>query len=141
MVLVHPMTLPGGPVGAAPPVLADFLLDTTRGAVGLIRSGALDRYPDISFILAHGGGFLPYAASRIEVLGQAFYGIEPARVRAALRRFYYDTALVGESALPSLLAVVNPERILFGTDWCAAPTEPVAVCTGRWPACRRPPAG
>ncbi|GAA2273892.1 amidohydrolase family protein [Kitasatospora cystarginea] len=128
VVLVHPMTLPGGPVEASPPVLADFLLDTTRGAISLIRSGALERYPNISFILAHGGGFLPYAASRIEVLGEAFYGIDPDRVRAALRRFYYDTALVGESALPSLLAVAGPERILFGTDWCAAPAEPVAVC-------------
>ncbi|MFI9650506.1 amidohydrolase family protein [Streptomyces sp. NPDC052040] len=142
VVLVHPMTLPGGPVEAAPPVLADFLLDTTRGAIGLIRSGALERYPHISFVLAHGGGFLPYAAERIEVLGEAFYGIEPARLRAALRRFYYDTALVGASALTLLLAVAGPERILFGTDWCAAPAEPVASCAqalGTLPeAARRP---
>ncbi|MET9078414.1 amidohydrolase family protein [Streptomyces sp. NPDC004232] len=128
VVLVHPMTLPGGPVEAAPPVLADFLLDTTRGAIGLIRSGALERYPHISFVLAHGGGFLPYAADRIEVLGKTFYGIEPAQIQAALRRFHYDTALVGIRALPSLLAVAGPERILFGTDWCAAPAGPVASC-------------
>lgn len=129
VVLVHPLTPPGGTVAAAPPVLADFLLDTTRGAISLIRSGALDRYPAISFVLAHAGGFLPYAASRIGVLGRAFYGIGPDQVARALRRFYYDLALAAPSALPSLLAVAAPDRILYGTDWCAAPSEAVRECT------------
>lgn len=130
VVLVHPLTLPGGAVDAAPAELADFLLDTTRGAISLVRSGTLDRHPRIRFVLAHGGGFLPYAADRIQLLGHEFYGVEPARFRTALRRFYYDTALVGASALPSLLAVAGPERVVFGTDWCAAPETPVAACAG-----------
>lgn len=126
VVLVHPMTLPGGPVEGIPPVLADFLLDTTRGAVNLILTGALDRYPDIRFILAHGGGFLPYVASRVQGLGSAFYGLEPGRVADALGRFYFDVALTAPSGLPSLFGAVPAERILFGTDWCAAPADVVA---------------
>jgi 6-methylsalicylate decarboxylase len=129
VVLVHPLTPPGGAVEAAPPVLADFLLDTTRGAISLIRSGALDRYPDISFVLAHAGGFLPYAASRIDVLGRAFYQMDRAAVARALHRFYYDLALATPAALPSLLAAVPLDRILYGTDWCAAPIEAVRECT------------
>ena len=127
VVLVHPMALPGAPRPPVPAVLADFLLDTTRGALNLILTGALDRYPDIAFILAHGGGFLPYAASRVESLSAAFYGIERRRVTGSLRRFYYDTALTAPSGLPSLLGTVPPERILFGTDWCAAPADAVAA--------------
>lgn len=128
VVLVHPMALPAVEHTSVPYVLADFLLDTTRGALNLIMSGALDRYPDITFILSHGGGFLPYAAFRAERLGEAFFGLDRARVRDGLRRFYYDTALTGSSALPSLLETVSPDRIVFGTDWSAIPAGLVAEC-------------
>jgi 6-methylsalicylate decarboxylase len=130
VVLVHPVTLPGGAAAAAsPPVLADFLLDTTRGAIGLITSGALDRYRNISFILAHAGGFLPYAASRIDVLGRVLYQLGADQVTTALRRFYYDLALAAPAALPSLLAAVPHDRILYGTDWCAAAAAAARECT------------
>jgi predicted TIM-barrel fold metal-dependent hydrolase len=125
-VLVHPMSLPGTAPVSVPYVLADFLLDTTRGAVSLIMSGALDRYPNISFILSHGGGFLPYAATRVEWLANAFFGVERDRVVRGLQRFYYDTALTSPSGLPSLLHTIDHSRILFGTDWCAAPAGAVA---------------
>jgi predicted TIM-barrel fold metal-dependent hydrolase len=127
VVLVHPMMAPGAAVADIPPVLADFLLETTRGALNLILTGALDRYPDITFILAHGGGFLPYAASRIESLGTAFYGLDGDRFAEAFRRFHYDVALTAPSGLPSLLATVPHDRILFGTDWSAAPANVVAA--------------
>jgi predicted TIM-barrel fold metal-dependent hydrolase len=125
VVLVHPMALPGPAARQVPYVLADFLLDTTRGALSLILSGALDRYPGIRFVLSHGGGFLPYAATRADLLSTAFFGVEPGLVAHSLHRFWYDTALTGPSALPSLLATVGPERVVFGTDWCAAPRTAV----------------
>ncbi|WP_067510096.1 amidohydrolase family protein [Actinoplanes sp. TFC3] len=137
VVLVHPQALPGAAAAQVPYVLADFLLDTTRGALSLILSGALDRYPDIRFVLSHGGGFLPYAATRADLLSSAFFGVEPGLVARSLDRFYYDTALTGASALPSLLSTVGPERVVFGTDWCAAPAgavrEVVAALDGPWP--------
>lgn len=127
VVLVHPMMPPDSAGSSVPAVLADFLLDTTRGAIGLVLSDALDRYPNISFVLAHAGGFLPYAAFRVETLAHGFFGADPVRVRDQLGRFYYDTALAGPSALPGLFATVAPERILFGTDWCAAPHAAVTA--------------
>lgn len=123
-VLVHPMTLPG-PTTTVPPVLVDFLLDTTRAAVNLILTEALDRYPRIEFILAHGGGFLPYAASRVQALGAQFYGLDAGRIAESVRRFSYDVALCAPSALPSLFDTVPADRILVGTDWCAAPADVV----------------
>ncbi|WP_173063692.1 amidohydrolase family protein [Phytohabitans houttuyneae] len=63
--------------------IADFLLDTTRAALSLIASGTLDRYRDLSIILAHAGGFLPYAAGRVESAGRQGEGPDPAAVRAA----------------------------------------------------------
>lgn len=129
IVLVHPFMLPGGHVTEPPSVLADFLLDTTRAAVNLIITRTLDRYPNIRWVLAHAGGFLPYAASRVLALGERFFGVDPDLFQDYLGRFYYDTALSTPSALPSLLASVPVEQILFGSDWCAAAAGPVARCT------------
>ncbi|MFF4735154.1 amidohydrolase family protein [Streptomyces sp. NPDC001262] len=123
VVLVHPQQLPGGPADGIPYHLADFLLDTVRGALGLILSGALDRYPHIEFVLSHAGGFLPYAAFRAERLAHASGAADREKVAAGIKRFHYDLALSAPSALPSLLAAVGPERVVYGSDWCAVPEE------------------
>jgi len=47
---------------ATPQFFVEFLCDTTRAAVNLIFSGTMERYPQIKWILAHAGGFLPYIA-------------------------------------------------------------------------------
>ncbi|MEV5986598.1 amidohydrolase family protein [Streptomyces sp. NPDC052051] len=131
VVSTHPMEVPGGEGGleGVPPFLCDFLMDTTRAALSLIVNGTLDRYPNITFILPHGGGFLPYIASRVEVFGHHLEPkVEPAQVRDYLHRFYYDTAgPMSPSATPSLLAAVGSSRILYGTDW---PPTPAHLVTG-----------
>ncbi|WP_432191394.1 amidohydrolase family protein [Streptomyces sp. bgisy027] len=130
VISTHPMDVPAGKDGAAglpgmPPFVCDFLLDTTRAAINLIRNGTLDRYPNLSFILPHGGGFLPYMATRLDLFGGRITPpIEPGRVRDHLHRFYFDTAgPMSPSATPTLLATVDPDRILFGTDWPPTPSH------------------
>ena len=130
VISTHPMDVPAGKDGAAglpgmPPFVCDFLLDTTRAAINLIRNGTLDRYPNLSFILPHGGGFLPYRATRLDLFGGRITPpIEPGRVRDHLHRFYFDTAgPMSPSATPTLLATVDPDRILFGTDWPPTPSH------------------
>ncbi|MFJ4776062.1 amidohydrolase family protein [Streptomyces sp. NPDC088762] len=126
----HPHNLPGGPPGAAtvpgiPNFMCDFLLDTTRAAVNMISKRTLDRFPDISVILPHAGGFLPYIATRLQALGRfCDPPIDPAAVRDHLHRFYYDTA-GPMAAAATLLAHVPADHVLFGTDWPAAPADTV----------------
>ncbi|MEZ5376230.1 MAG: amidohydrolase family protein [Acidimicrobiales bacterium] len=130
VVFIHPSTLPGlAPVDGIPPFVADFLLDTTRAAVNLCRSGTIERCPDVPMILSHAGGFVPYAAMRLSSAasptGNAVDGLE------LLSRFYFDTALSGSPyALPSLLSFARPGHVLFGTDWPYAPDAAVAAFTG-----------
>ena len=119
-VFVHPSELPCAPVAGIPPFTADFLLDTTRAAINIAKSGALERFPDVKIILSHAGGFVPFAAQRIARAcgdnGDDAHGLE------RLRRFYFDTALSSSPfALPSLLAFADPARITFGSDWPYAP--------------------
>ena len=129
VVLVHPLDLPQGCARDVPSVFADYLLDTTRAAINLITSGTLVRYPDMSIILSHAGGFLPYAATHIEVAAGALANVDQATVWDGIRRFYYDLALSVPSALPSLLAAADPSRILYGTDWSGVPASVVERAT------------
>ncbi|MFJ3878099.1 amidohydrolase family protein [Streptomyces sp. NPDC090077] len=116
---------PGATVPGVPNFLCDFLLDTTRAAANMIRNRTLDRFPDLSVILPHGGGFLPHIATRLEAFAGSFDPpVEPAAVRDHLHRFYYDTA-GPMSPAGTLLATVDPARILFGSDWPACPADVV----------------
>jgi predicted TIM-barrel fold metal-dependent hydrolase len=98
--------------------VADFMYDTTRCALNLITSGTMDRYPRMSVILSHGGGFLPYIGGRVERAGRLGEGPDPGAFHRALKRFYYDTALpLSPYASPTLLNAVGAGRVLYGTDW------------------------
>ena len=50
-----------------PGFMIEYPFDTTRAAVNLLFSGALERFPNIRFILSHAGGTLPYLAWRLSV--------------------------------------------------------------------------
>jgi predicted TIM-barrel fold metal-dependent hydrolase len=129
LVLVHPQDLPQGSAPGVPSVFADYLLDTTRAAINLITSGTLARHRDVSIILSHAGGFLPYAATRIEIATGSMSTMDRATVRDSVRRFYYDLALSVPSALPSLLALADPGHVIYGTDWCGVPASVVEQTT------------
>ena len=108
-----------------PGFLVEFAFDTTRAAVNLIFSRALERFPHIRFILAHAGGTLPFLAWRL----QAGLSIDPQlaqfdrrQVEAGVRHFWYDTALsAGPAVLAALGEVADPTQILFGSDFPYAP--------------------
>lgn len=132
VVFVHPSFVPGlEPLPGIPTFVADFLLDTTRAAILLARSGTLDRHPHLKIILAHAGGIVPFAAYRFSAAaspsGNPLDGI------ARLKRFHFDTALSGSpTALPSLLAFAEPDHVLFGSDFPYAPAPVVGAFTGMY---------
>jgi len=123
---LHPDRLDLPSPEGVPYWLTDFMLATTRTALSLIVSGALDRNPDLSIILSHAGGFLPYIHGRIFHLDET-EGRDGAKVAEGLRRFHYDTALpMSPYATAPLLQAALPDKILFGTDWPQVPTEGIA---------------
>ncbi len=132
VVFVHPSILPGlAPIDGIPPYIADFLLDTTRAAVNLAGSGTLGRCPDLRIILAHAGGFLPYAAYRLSAAASPTGDFGEGL--ALLQSYYFDIALSGTpSALPSLLAFASPGHVTFGSDWPYAPDFVVGFMTSMY---------
>jgi predicted TIM-barrel fold metal-dependent hydrolase len=125
VVFIHPAVLPGPVVDGVVPFAADFLLDTTRAAYLLVRNGICRTYPNISFILSHAGGFVPYASHRLAVAIMGDTGRSLTDTLDDFAGFYFDTALSSSAAaLPSLLAFAKPGHVTFGSDW---PFAPVAV--------------
>ncbi|MGV9944219.1 amidohydrolase family protein [Streptomyces sp. NPDC003401] len=128
VLFTHPLDLPGRAPGVptvpgVPNFMCDFPLDTTRAAVNMIRARILDRYPRLSVVLPHAGGFLPQIATRLEAFGDfCTPPVEAARVRDYLHRFYYDTAGPLAPAC-TLVSTAGADRILFGTDWPAASAD------------------
>lgn len=119
VVLVHPTTSPGVKVlKGQPSPLEDYPADTTKCALDLVAAGVVRKFSSTKIVLSHGGGFLPYAATRFAEL---MHSLSPDRsvdsLLTEMKSFYFDTALTAPSGMPSLLAFAAPEHILFGTDY------------------------
>jgi predicted TIM-barrel fold metal-dependent hydrolase len=101
----------------APPFAVEYVFDTTRAIVNLIYTGTLQRCPDIRFIVAHGGGAVPFLAERIAMMEGHRGAKDLTGVIPALRALYYETASTTSAfALRSLQELADPERILWGSD-------------------------
>ena len=108
-----------------PRPMLEFPVDTTRAVVNLALTGTIDRYPHIRFVIPHAGGALPVLVDRIHSFATVFSsagGQRPIDVLTALRGLYYDLAGTPlPRALPALLALVEPDRLLYGSDFPFTP--------------------
>jgi predicted TIM-barrel fold metal-dependent hydrolase len=104
-----------------PGFMIEYPFDTTRAAVNLLFSGALDRFANIPFILSHAGGTLPFLAWRLSVAPMIDKRLQQRpreQIFAALKTFWYDNALAsGVESMSTLSCIAAKERILFGSDW------------------------
>jgi 6-methylsalicylate decarboxylase len=103
--------------GTAPGSI-EYGTDTTRAIIGVTFNGDTTRCPDIRFIWSHAGGSAPFLAGRIDGGSRAVSERMPAGFIAEAKKFFYDTAgAVNRGAIASLLELVGPPQILFGTDF------------------------
>jgi predicted TIM-barrel fold metal-dependent hydrolase len=101
----------------APPFAVEYVFDTTRAIVNLIYTGTLQRCPDIRFIVAHGGGTVPFLAERIAMMEGHRGAKNITDVIPTLRSLYYETASTTSAyALRSLQEFADPTHILWGSD-------------------------
>lgn len=94
-------------------------LATTLAASRLILSGCLERHPNLTIVLMHGGGFMPYQIGRLD----HGYRVRPetgANISAPpssyISRFYFDTITHANDRLKSLIEWVGVEQVVLGTD-------------------------
>jgi predicted TIM-barrel fold metal-dependent hydrolase len=113
-----------------PGFMMEYLFDTTRAAVNLVFTGAIERFPRIRFVLAHAGGVMPYFAWRLSVspmIDARLPQLSRDQIFARLRRFWYDNALsVAPQTMQSLAGVAAPDQIVFGSDFPFANAKVIA---------------
>jgi len=101
----------------APPFVVEYVFDTTRAIVNLVFTGTLVRCPNIRFIVAHGGGTVPFLAQRIAMMEGHRGAKNVTGVFPALRALYYEIASTTSAfALRSLQELADPANILWGSD-------------------------
>ena len=99
-------------------------LETTIALSHLIFGGALDRFPRVKIIAAHGGGFLPSYSGRSDqgclsrpasCPGGTFGPIKK-KSSEYLKQMYYDTMVFTAEGLRHLAAEVGASQLVVGTD-------------------------
>jgi aminocarboxymuconate-semialdehyde decarboxylase len=95
-------------------------LDTTIALSHLILDGVLDAHPRLKMLVAHGGGYLPAYAGRLDHAHAARADCR-GRIRrppsSYLRRLYFDTLVFDPAQLGHLVARYGSHRVLLGTDY------------------------
>jgi len=123
-----------------PAPMIEFPFDTTRTVASLIFSGALERHPNIRFILPHAGGTLPFLATRMAGIGAIPPVLGPRAKPApdtmkALAGLHYDLALAtAPHQVAALRAIAPVSQILYGTDFPFAPEPSLRAAEAQFTA-------
>ena len=131
---IHPhYGLPGevygpraGESGHVLPLALGFPMETTIAFARMFLARVFDRHRDLRVLLAHGGGALPFLASRLESCVQherEFVGASAgakkpeADIWAVLKRnVYLDGVVYSAVGLRAAVEAVGPDRVLWGSD-------------------------
>ncbi|MFC2023457.1 amidohydrolase family protein [Chloroflexota bacterium] len=120
IVFLHPNQAPG-------PGFNDFVEfphDVTRALASLTEAGGVERYGRIRYVLAYGGGTIPFIAARVTVVGMDVFGsflmtmIRYFRRARTMKGMNYDlTASTDPYAWRALYGHTVPTRILMGSNY------------------------
>jgi aminocarboxymuconate-semialdehyde decarboxylase len=146
LVFIHPQTAPVSTgitkrvqgSGALGNVIGNPL-ETSLALAHLIFQGTLDRFPNVKICAAHGGGFLPSYAARMD----HGCGVFPEQCKGPtlkkkpsdyLKQLYFDSLVFTGEALRHLVAEHGASQIMIGTDyavpWVKDPVDHVLNTPG-----------
>jgi 6-methylsalicylate decarboxylase len=123
VVFVHPMRNQAKniPAYSYPSGMTELVLDTTRAIHNLLWNGTFAKFPNIKWIMPHGGGTVPFLVYRMSAMNtkpNPEQRLPGGTVSSALRRLYYDVAeICSPGPLKCLMELTEPSHILFGSDF------------------------
>jgi aminocarboxymuconate-semialdehyde decarboxylase len=100
--------------------LIGFGFDTTLAAAHMVFNGVFERFPNLTVVLSHLGGAIPYFAERLDRGYRAFADCTRRITRPPseyLKRLYYDTVLFDPGPLLMVRGFCGSERIVLGSDY------------------------
>lgn len=84
--------------------------ELTQAMLQIVQAGLLRDFPELKVICHHAGAMVPFFAGRVD-------RILPAEQAANMRKFYVDTAILGNTkALELAVDYYGAGHVLFGTD-------------------------
>ncbi|MGT2803318.1 amidohydrolase family protein [Streptococcus henryi] len=91
-------------------IIFSWEYELTQAMLDIVQAGYFQEFPNLNILVHHGGAMVPYFAGRIE-------HILPEEQAADFKKFYVDTALLGNSkALELCVDYYGADHVLFGTD-------------------------
>ncbi len=135
LAVLHPtqpaLMIPG--VNEEIPVPAfEYFVDTTRTFLNMVQNDTFTRYPNIRWVIPHGGAFLSILADRFESFALMLRFADPDRradIMEDMAHVYYDMAGFSEQKqLEMLLRNVDDSHLLYGSD---TPYTDITACIGQ----------
>ena len=123
------------PMRHFPPAIFEFFFEEVRAVLNLFSSGQIVKYPNVTWIVPHGGGAIPPIVERFTRFGTSVFGgkeeMSSTMFKETLKKqFYFDlSGFPLPDQLHGLLRFVDPTRLLVGTDWPYTPTKTTFLLT------------
>ena len=96
-------------------------LESTIAVSRLIHGGVLEELPSLRLCVVHGGGYLPFYASRMDHAWrhrpEGRHHIPDRPPSSYLRRIYVDCLVYDPAHLAFLIQQMGPDRVVVGTDY------------------------
>ncbi len=110
-------------------------IESTLAISQLIFGGVLERHPGLKVCVAHGGGYLPAYAGRMDHGYHAradCRGELPSPPSTYLKRLYFDTMVFDPDQIAYLAAKFGADHVLLGTDYPfdMGETDPIGLIDG-----------
>ncbi len=122
VIFIHPegFTQPDRMAGHYLINLVGHPLESTLAISALIFDGVLARHPGLKICVAHGGGFLPAYAGRMDHAYHARPDVRDGLAKPPgeyLKQLYFDSMVFAPDQLKYLIDKFGADRILLGTDY------------------------
>jgi predicted TIM-barrel fold metal-dependent hydrolase len=116
-----------------------FPMETSLALSHMIFEGTFDRFPKLKVIAAHGGGYLPSYADRMDHSCMVAPKMCNPDIKLQkkpseyLNQIYFDSLVFSPEAIRHLVAQVGASQLVLGSDypfpWQLEPVDHIFACT------------
>ena len=103
------------------PWLVGMPAETSRAICSLIFSGVIEKFPELKFAFAHGGGSFPATIGRIDhgfTVRPDLCAIDNNKAPSSyLKNFYIDSLVHDEATLKFIIDIMGEDFICLGSDY------------------------
>jgi aminocarboxymuconate-semialdehyde decarboxylase len=103
-------------------------IEEAKVMASLILEGVLEDLPELTIVMAHGGGYLPHYFGRLDRnvtnMPHSVRNIS-GKPSDYLRAFHLDTCVYDVSILDALIRRVGADRLVLGSDYPVGDPDPV----------------